>query len=235
MLAIAMLNCGRDAAWLSETALYELSIYTFALSPRYDDLVVISNAAGNIGNRLLPARGKREDLCLPGMRLVEYTSDSMRLLHVPSGARMTTTRNPADQGRTNPVPDDWWWRADKPLTSREEEALASLPSLTPDAETLLAALLVRFCVKDPAGAWDIGMWFNDRVGIPRSEKRTEGHARRLDGQADQWELRWTSLPFPQDLVAALTHPRAGLPGVRVIPAQSACEIRFGSAVLTLRP
>ncbi|WP_141754171.1 hypothetical protein [Streptomyces subrutilus] len=157
LLAIAVLNCGPDAAWLAETSLHELSVYTFALSPRYDDLIVISNAAENIGNRLLPSHGKREGLCLPGMRLVEYTGESMHLLHLPSGARMTTTRNRNGLSQRSPVNGDWWWHTDKPLTDRERNALAALPSLTPDAEVLLASLLVRFCLQDPEGGWDIGM------------------------------------------------------------------------------
>ncbi|MEU9983764.1 hypothetical protein [Streptomyces sp. NPDC050856] len=214
--------------------MYELSLYTFALSPRYDDLVVISQAGINIGNRLLPAR-KPEELCLPGMRLQQYTGDSLHMLHLPSGARMTATTHPDGHSRQRPVDQDWWWDASVPLTMRERQTLAALPAMTPDAETLLAALAVRFCLRDPNGRWDVGMWFNDPLSHLRTSKRSGGHSRRLDGEGDHWTLQWTSLPYPEDLLQALTDTQAGLNGATAMHRGDVCEIRFGSAVLTLRP
>lgn len=235
LLALAVLNCGRRAAWLAETCLYELSLYTFVVSPRQDDLVLISHAAGNIANRLLPGIHKGDVLCLPGMRLVDDPDDAYRLIHLPTGAHITTTTRSSGTGGGRSFSGSSWKRADEPITAREEEILGALPSMTPDAEMLLGALTSRLWLRDPYGSWAVGGWFNPPPRRDRGSTRSQGHSRRLDGAGDQWELEWTSYPYPEDLVAALTHPRAGLHGMQVVPDAEVVHLVYGTARLTLVP
>ncbi|MEU8762961.1 hypothetical protein [Streptomyces sp. NPDC048659] len=235
LLALAVLNCGPRAAWLSETCLYELSLYTFTVSPRRDDLVLISKAAGNIAHRLVLGKHKSDVLCLPGMRLLDDPDEAIRMIHLPTGARVTTTSRSRGTGGGPSYNPRSWMRPDQPLTPREEEALGSLPAMTPDAEVLLGALASRLWLRDPIGAWAIGGWFNPPPSRDRGSVRSRGHSRRLDGSGDHWELEWTSYPYPEDLVAALTHPRAGLRGVRAVPDTGRTQLVYGTARLTLIP
>ncbi|ROQ23236.1 hypothetical protein EDD98_7686 [Streptomyces sp. PanSC19] len=235
MLALAVLNCGKTAAWLSETYLYELSLYTFIVSPRQDDLVLITHAASNIANRLLPGEHKSDVLCLPGMRLLDDPDDAYRLIHLPTGGRLTTTNRSNGTGGGRSYPARSWKRVNEPLTSRETEVLDALPPMTSDAEALLAALTSRLWLRDPYGSWAIGGWFSPPPRRDRETIRSHGHARRLDGSGDQWELTWTSYPYPEDLVAALSHPRAGLRGVRVLREGEVVHLLYGTARLSVLP
>ncbi|MFE6338845.1 hypothetical protein ACFVOK_37475 [Streptomyces sp. NPDC057798] len=234
-LALAVLNCGKNAAWLYETYLYELSLYTFVVSPRQDELVLISHAARNLAHRLLPGAHKDEVLCLPGMRLLDDPDDAYRLIHLPTGGRLTTTTRSNGTGGGQSYPDGSWKRADEPITPREAELLGALPSMTPDAEVLLAALTSRLWLRDPHGLWEIGCWFNPPSRRSRQTTRSRGHARRLDGSGDHWELAWTSYPYPEDLVAALCHPRAGLRGVQVASEGEVTHLLYGTARLSVVP
>ncbi|MEV5440978.1 hypothetical protein AB0N23_00215 [Streptomyces sp. NPDC052644] len=235
MLALAVLNCGKDAAWLSETCLYELSVYTFVVSPRQDDLVLITHAADNIANRLLPGKHKSDVLCLPGMRLLDDPDDAYRLIHLPTGGRITTTTRSSGTGGGRSYPEWSWKRADEPITAREAEVLDALPFMTPDAEALLAALTSRLWLRDPCGSWAIEGWYNPPPNRDRETTRSRGHSRRLSGRGDHWELAWTSYPYPEDLVAALSHPRAGLQKVRVVPEGKVTHLRYGTAQLSVVP
>ncbi|MGA4960532.1 hypothetical protein [Streptomyces lavendulocolor] len=235
MLALAVLNCGKNAAWLSETYLYELSLYTFIVSPRQNDLVLISSAAQNIAHRLLPSEHKDDALCLPGMRLLNDPDSACRLIHLPTGGRITTTTRSDGAGGGPSYRELSWKRADEPITPREAEVLDALPYMTPDAEVLLAALTSRLWLRDPQGSWAIGGWFNPPPHQDRQTTRSQGHARRLDGSGDCWELAWTSYPFPEDLVAALCHPRAGLRGVQVVPDGEVTHLMYGTARLSIVP
>lgn len=235
LLALAVLNCGRKAAWLTETYLYEISLYTFIVSPRQDDLVLISRAARNIAFRMLPGAHKDDLLCLPGMRLLDDPDDAYRLIHLPTGARLTATERTSGAGGGPSYREHSVRRADVPITPCEEEILGALPPMTSDAEMLLAALSSRLWLREPSGCWAIGGWFNPPSNRDRAGARSRGHSRRLDGKGDHWELQWTSYPFPEDLVAALTHPRAGLRGVRVVPDAKMTHLVYGTAQLTLIP
>ncbi|MEU0276583.1 hypothetical protein [Streptomyces sp. NPDC006307] len=235
MLALAVLNCGKNAAWLSETYLYELSLYSFIVSPRQDDLVLISGAAQNIANRLLPGEHKDDTLCLPGMRLLSDPDSAYQLIHLPTGGRITTTTRSDGTGGGRSCRAWSWRRADEPITPREAEILDALPSMTPDAEVLLAALTSRLWLRDPQGSWAIGGWFNPPPHRDRQTTRSHGHSRRLDGSGDRWEIAWTSYPYPEDLVTALSHPRAGLQGVQVVPEGEVTHLLYGTARLSVVP
>ncbi|MFJ7069788.1 hypothetical protein [Streptomyces sp. NPDC101115] len=235
-MALAVLNCGPRAAWLAETYLYELSLYTFVISPRQDELMLISGAAENIANRLLLGTHKPERLCLPGMRLLNAPSDAFFLIHLPTGAHVTTTfRTDGSHGNGRPCSHLPWWRADVAITPQEQDALDALPSMTPDAEMLLGALATRLCLRDPDRAWAIGTWFSPPPPPARTTRRSQGHSRRLAGGGDHWQLEWTSYPYPEDLVAALTHPRAGLRGTTVHVHSGTTQLAYGTARLALLP
>lgn len=168
------------------------------------------------------------------MRLLDDPDDAYRLIHLPTGARLTATERTNGTGGGPSYREHSVRRADVPVTPCEEELLGALPPMTSD-EVLLAALSSRLWLQDPSGCWAIGGWFNPPPHRDRAVARSRGHSRRMDGKGDHWELQWTSYPFPEDLVAALTHPRAGLTGVRVVHDSEVTHLMYGTAHLTLIP
>lgn len=235
LLALAVFNYGPDAEWLTDTALAELSLYTFTISPQPDRLVIISDAHDNIGNRLLPGWHKATVLCLPGMRVLDYRGDWLHMLHLPTGAEIVTTRRRNGTSDRPSLDELSWWRLDQPLTEQEAETLRPLPAMTPDAEALLAAVLVRMWLRSADGRWEIAGWFNRPAARRNDRTRDCSYRRQLDGAGDNWRLTWKSWPHPDDLAAALTHPRAGLHGVAAEPADTGYKLRFGTATLLLVP
>ncbi|MFI1280210.1 hypothetical protein ACH4U5_05505 [Streptomyces sp. NPDC020858] len=98
-------------------------------------------------------------------------------------------------------------------------ALSLVPAMTGDARRLLAGLVTRYTLEDPAGQWATS-WDGDpldRPGDLREERLPfrEGVQRRLWGTGDHWELQWTGYPYPEDLATALTDPTVGVSGTRL--------------------
>lgn len=168
VLALAIFNCGRRSAWPRQTPLHELSIYTFAISPRRDELVIITEAPHNIVGRLVP-RDRLPEWGLPGLRVKRESGNGAELVHLPTGARMTVTRDRAGRLDNDATPPTRLWRDDHPLTKEECTVLKSLPAMSAQAQTLLGALTTRMSTKDPSGSWDIAMWFTDPSTAPASE------------------------------------------------------------------
>lgn len=118
------------------------------------------------------------------------------------------------------------------MNEEEYATLEALPRVSEEAETLLAALTVRLCTKDPTGSWDLGMWFYDLSERPA---RGSTHRRRLSAEGDECELHWDSTPYPDDQRAALTHSVVGLPGATSQPTLTGWQLRYGRASLTAHP
>ncbi|MEV7617016.1 hypothetical protein [Streptomyces sp. NPDC089799] len=231
LLALAVFNTGPLSAGLWTTSLADLSAYTVVMSPRRDKLVLISNAPDNIATRLLP-RDDKQTLCLPGMRLLRLAEHGAAMLHLPTGAVVLATSR--RDGTLDDLADERHshWTTDHPMTDRESILLASLPHLTADTETLLAAVFVRMWMR--SADWDLAGWFCPAASR-NDDERALRHYRRLDGAGDHWSLTWTSWPHPDDLVAALTHPAAGLASVTVVRHPGYYEAHYGTASLRLDP
>lgn len=91
---------------------------------------------------------------------------------------------------------------------------------TPDAQVLLAALLVRHDMA-PAHlksrpAWRFS-WCLDSAfrADPAWPDHVKGMKRviRLDGDGDHWRLTWDADPLPSTVLAALDHPELGVTGL----------------------
>ncbi len=206
-----------------------LTHYDLTLSPRHDDLVLITPTPSNVLKYLVP-RGK--PVGLPGLRLHEARDDAFVLRHLITGARMTVTDRPPvspfkggfEQGRRV-------WTVHHGLTSQEHEALADVPPMTDDALSLLAGLMSRIGLCDPERRWALGNWFADPLDRTLAWSRV---GRRLWGHGDRWELTWNCFPFHGDVAMALTDPQAGIAGAQAVQDRRGWDVRLGNAVLALR-
>jgi hypothetical protein len=120
------------------------------------------------------------------------------------------------------------------MSTAEKNVLIRLaqPS-TPDARTLLAALVARFSAIDAHGQWAVGLWYRDPLHRPNSPERPDHMSRRLWGSGDEWEMRWNYHPRTEDISGALTDPVAGLRGAHVVRRGGDRVISYGSARLTV--
>ncbi|WNO62406.1 hypothetical protein RPQ02_40220 [Streptomyces sp. AM2-3-1] len=234
LLALGLFNHGPGSLWPRQVSLADVTRYTLVLSPRQDDLVVTTRAPYNVVSWLVG----RDDLPvvgLPGLRVETSYEEGWRLRHLPTGATLAVTGDRHGRLRGRPDPDSNWlglWGTDVPVSEEEYATLEALPRLSEEAETLLAALTVRLCARDPAEGWDIGMWYHDLSERPQ---RGYAHRRRLFAEGDQCELHWDSTPYPEDLQAALTHPVVGLFGATSHPMPTGWKLRYGHAALTAHP
>jgi hypothetical protein len=206
-----------------------LTHYDLTLSPRRDDLVLITSTPSNVLQYLVP-RGK--SVGLPGLRLEEARADAFVVRHLVTGARMTVT----DYARVSPFGDDFEvprrvWTVQHGLTSQEHEALVGLPPMTDDTLALLSGLLSRIGLCDPERRWALGNWFVDPLDRTLGWSRV---GRRLWGYGDWWELTWNSFPFHDDVAMALTDPQAGIVGAHAVQGRRGWDVRLGNAVLALR-
>lgn len=245
LLALALLNKGRIAPAGIQWECSTFSAYDPVMSSREDELVVTAaRAPDNMTAWILPRRSPGWPVRVPGLRLESvFTADheTYVLRHMPTGGRLVITSSPT--GEMPPDAEhsasgrDYLTVADD-LTSREIEALSTVPTMTGDAKRLLAGLVTRYTLEDPVGRWATS-WDGDpldRPGDLREERLPfrEGVQRRLWGAGDQWELQWTGYPYPEDLATALTDPTVGVRGARLGRLRHGYEVSLGDAVLELR-
>ncbi|MES9544337.1 hypothetical protein, partial [Actinomadura sp. NPDC000600] len=114
--------------------------YDLILSPRPDDLVVITPTPSNVLTYLVP-RGK--PVGLPGLRLEEARADAFQLRHLVTGARMTVTDRPPVPPFDGGFDEHRVWTVDQGLTGEEHDALADVPPMTDDTLVLLSGLVTR--------------------------------------------------------------------------------------------
>ncbi|UUV32337.1 hypothetical protein NQK81_02465 [Amycolatopsis roodepoortensis] len=236
LLALHVFNKGPHAAPPGWRDVHTVTAYSMTVSPRADELVIHTNASDNLTNWLLRTS---EDFGLPGLRLeCRPTGSTFRLIHVPTGGRMTITS--ADEPpRCTATRHDHGWRTDHwpattvPLQQDERVALASLPPRTPDMTMLLAGVIVRLEARDPAGTWAIGSWWHDPLGRTPWLGRPGNRNRKLWGSHDHWTLEWNAYPYEEDLIQALTDPVCGIAGCRMKRSVDHTELRYGTAVLRL--
>ncbi|GHD52153.1 hypothetical protein GCM10010335_64220 [Streptomyces galbus] len=212
-----------------------ITCYDLILSPRFDHLVIVCRTPYNAVCWLVP--DGRPVSRIPGLRVGERIGGTYLLRHLACGASMSVTA----QASTRPDSSDLsghrrsrLWSTHTPVTDSEWDVLESLPPATPTAETLLAGLLVRLCLRDPAGRWAVGQFFEDALERPQRGVPRHGF-RRLWGAGDRWELEWCSYPIPEDLVQALVDRVAGIPGASATSVRGGWDIRLEDSVLALRP
>jgi hypothetical protein len=234
LLALGVFNQGALQASPGEWTVAGISSYDLVLSPRFDDLAVVCRTPYNAVCWLVPdGRAVR----VPGLRLQEQIGGTYLLRHLVCGTSMSVTAEPStrpDSGDLYGNGRDRLWSTRTPVTEAEWDLLESLPSVTPAAEALLAGLLVRLCLRDPAAGWAIGQFSDDPLGRLERGVPRQGF-RRLWGAGNRWELAWCSYPFPGDLVQALVDPLVGIPGAYSTSVRRGWDIRLEDAVLALRP
>ncbi|MBB4950721.1 hypothetical protein F4556_006256 [Kitasatospora gansuensis] len=194
-------------------AVGHIGAYAPIISPRFDHLVLIVDACDNVALHLA---GTPNNPNMPAMRVEECRGyDLWQLRHLTTNAQLyvcerATLPTTADRGKRRPIPRRRSGMAD-PLTEVELAMLAAVPEISPPMKRLLAGLWVRMSLRDPGGTFHLGGWFND----PLYRKPGRAHWAsdcRLWGYHGRWDLEWRGYPFPDDLVAALTHPVAGITG-----------------------
>ncbi|MGK5696970.1 hypothetical protein ACSNOJ_29475 [Streptomyces sp. URMC 128] len=229
LLALGIFNGGRLQQWPGTWAMASVTHYDLVLSPRADNLVLITPTPSNVLQYLVP-RGR--PMGLPGLRLEETTADSFLLRHVVIGARMTVTDRPPISPFGGDFDGDRVWNVQQELTAAEQEALADVPPMTDDASVLLSGLMSRIGLRDPWRNWALGNWFMDP--LDRTSEWGGGPGRRLWGHGGWWELTWGSFPFRGDVARALTDPQAGIAGADAVQVRRGWDVRLGDAVLALR-
>ncbi|PWI18326.1 hypothetical protein DI272_32415 [Streptomyces sp. Act143] len=245
LLALALFN---GNVYTGPTAKWNYAVvasYDPVMSPRRDQLVMVAERAPeNVATRLLPA-AKGSSRGVPGLRYEDtyvcHEHVSVLLRHLPTGARLTITGDPAGcprGGNRSIGPRDRSLTVDQDLMAHERRALAEVPPISGDAATLLAGLVSRYNLVDRRGRWATSLSW-DPLERPGVERRSEpdvlrdGAVRRLWGAGDSWEFRWTGYPEPHDLARALTHPEAGIKGARVTSHGDAYRVLLGTASLDL--
>lgn len=239
LLALGLLNAGAIGASQRAWGIFDSTLYTITVSPRYDLLKWVCNAPRNVALRLVPWPG--HDSGVPGLRILASDAEGYHLAHTPTGARMLIS---SLRGTQFPRPGRLFDRDEQaagatcPLSGYERVALASVPPMTPAAEMLLAGLSTRLDARDPDGRWAIGTWYGDPLRRPGRAAFTGQANRRLWGGGDYWELRWDGHPPAADLAAALTDPRTALAGVQITAVDDGTytatldrtELNFGPAL-----
>ncbi|MFC0845390.1 hypothetical protein ACFH04_16970 [Streptomyces noboritoensis] len=245
LLALALFN---GNVYTGPTAKWNYAVvasYDPVMSPRRDQLVMVAERAPeNVASRLLPTK-EVTSRGVPGLRYEDsykcHERYSVRLRHLPTGAVLTITGDPAGcQGGNSLslVPHDRYLTVDHGLTTHERRALAAIPPISHDATTLLAGLVSRYNLVDRRGRWATSLSW-DPLERPGVEHRREadvihhGAVHRLWGTGDSWAFRWTGYPEPRDLAQALTHREAGIKGAGFTRQGDAYKVVLGAASLEL--
>ncbi|MFD3912411.1 hypothetical protein [Streptomyces sp. NPDC058603] len=235
LLALACFNHGTLTAPRLRWRVGQIGAYSPVISPRFDHLVLIVSACDNVALRLV---GSPTNPHIPGMRVEERLGYHLwRLRHLPTGAQMYVSERdllPTNRSQAQRLPNlRQRLGVEQPLTADEGEKLAAVPEISSSMQRLLAGIWVRMSLRDPDGSFALGGWFTDP--LDRTVERARwAPASRLWGHEGRWDLEWRGYPFPSDLTAALTHPRAGLEGVTVERTSTrSWLIRLGDAELYL--
>lgn len=246
LLAIQLFNYSRSDAL--PNGIFSVSrclAYSSIVSPRFNQLVFITSvAADNVASSLVPRRGSLGYGVL-GLRLVNARScHTHHLRHLPTGAQVVVAAQPdfmskEAMARMNPDKtrgiSKYFADLETPLSLIERDALASIPPMTSDIETLLAALVTRLNSRCPRGNWAIGHWRDDPLGRPQSERLPWFNpSASLWGAGTHWQLRWNAFPHPRDLVASLAEPPIGITGAIAVEHSHGWQIKLNESSLWLR-
>jgi hypothetical protein len=242
MLAMGLFNDHERAFGENGWGCPAVTSYNVTFSPRFDTLVIISNTPVNVASRMVAAHPG--SLRIPGLRYnpaKECSSETRHLIDIESGAELIVTERPS--GRQKPsaagslAPRQWLLDphgVSDLLTAAEHKALALIPEMTDEIETLLAGLAVRLNVQDPLGRWAMGYWFWDPLQRPERDNSMVRVERRLRGENAAWELRWSAYPYVRDVAAMLTHQVIGVAGCSAVAVEDGYDVHLNGSVLALR-
>ncbi|MGW1196662.1 hypothetical protein ACWD4B_12580 [Streptomyces sp. NPDC002536] len=245
LLALALFN---GNVYTGPTARWNYAVvasYDPVMSPRQDQLVMVAERAPeNVATRLLATK-EASSRGVPVLRHeVSYTCHGQRSLclrHLPTGALLTITGDPAGCRRgkkRSHAPLHPYLTVDHSLTAHERRELAATPPISVNATTLLAGLVSRYNLVDRRGRWATSLSW-DPLERSEPEHRREpdvmrhGAVRRLWGAGDSWAFRWTGHPEPRDLALALTHWEAGIKGAAFSRNGDSYRVTLGTASLDL--
>ncbi len=220
----------------SRWGLHTLVAYDITMSPRYNRLVLLTNAPHNVAPYLLPSNDGGSSL--PGLRLEEFRGRRTYVArHLPTGAELVITGNPSGtwSASRRPSPRSDFYSVDEPLSASERARLDEVPVLSADAECLLAGLATRIATQDPRGRWAIGNWFSDPLRRPGrlNDGSEEWYGKQLWGSVDRWRFWWNGFPYVDDVAASLTAPRIGISGATWRRVGDSVDVRLGTATLSL--
>ncbi|WP_328421740.1 hypothetical protein OG470_06490 [Micromonospora sp. NBC_00389] len=232
-----------DGAIAGTSIVSRLTHYSLTMSPRIDDLVVVTDCPTNVLGYLVPSGEETGAIGLPGLRLNQVDgNETYRLVHLPTGARMTVTdqhRGVFDDARfgvyTRDTGDGYrWWTPDVPLHATEQHMLQFNPSPSKGVAAILRALAMRLDARDIAGRWAIGHWFSDPLQRATPTSFHDFRGRRLVGAGRRWHLQWDSYPYPKDLISMLLDETIGLPGVTATAAGKAHDLHLNGHTLRIQ-
>jgi len=242
LLGTHLFNAGDISTLVGWSVVSTLTHYTITMSPRFDDLVLVADCPTNVLGYLVPEGDGTYVSELPGLRLSDTDGqETYRLIHLPTGARMTVTGQPrtvfdrsrfvAEAGMSKAGRK--WWTPDVPLARAEEEMLRFNPVPPDCVARIIQALVVRLSAHDPRNMWAMGYWFYDPLRRPNlpSGGRT---LRRLIGAGPNWQLQWTGYPHLTDIVAMLTDDVFGLHGVTVESTRHYVDLNLDGETLRLQ-
>jgi hypothetical protein len=105
-----------------------------------------------------------------------------------------------------------------------------LPSITADAEQLLAALLIRLPLADPDRIWTLSKGHLDSTW----DRYADPDSHFLSGTDSWWHFRWGGPIGAFDIAAALTDTRTGLAGATTLLRPGyPLTVRYRTASLAL--
>lgn len=241
LLAVAMFNSNRLGAPPRDWGIHVLNVYTFHLSPRFNDIHIAAEAPWNVAWRIASSR-RESEYRIPGLRAVCYAWDHTRFWHVPTSATFLVRSQNKTGERLRcgqPCPESRHTQEmstlECPMSPVESSDWDAVPAMSPSAQVLLAALFTRAALKAPDLSWAIGGWHYPPRGVSDAfPYEGDDVGKMLWGSGDYWTLRWYGFPNPEFVASALTDPIIGLEGAVVESLGNDLLVLYGSARLRLR-
>lgn len=241
------------------STVWALSGYTPIFSPRFDELVIVTQTPHNLAGCLVPREQfgsefgviiEREETPidgLPGLRLTHADRSTVWLRHLPTDARMRVTSihstthwyDDAEVRRRESLRHYNWWTPDVPLTGIEVDMLDRVPVYSAGVGAFLRAILTRMEYADAKNNTWANSWFWDPLhrfdGSIALDFKSD-IARRLRHTGHAWRLEWAGYPYAGDIARMLTDPTIGLPLATASEvADEQFDVSFQGEILELRP
>ncbi|MGW6699777.1 hypothetical protein [Nocardia sp. NPDC055049] len=242
-LAIYLLNStvseidARSEARLRWHDSFGLLVNWLIFSPRYNELVLMTDMPGHLAGKICDFPGIRVDR-------IDGSRGAITLRHIPTAGRLTFQYLPAPRRRSWRHGGEYGevclsqqlhqFEKAEMLTSREASAMDALPVVHPDAEVLLAAVTSRLSLSCRAEGWSVdALVWRSTAKVPDSVW-IDPHI-HCWGTATDWVLRWGgSYARPaSDIAQALTHPVVGLAGAWAEIGVDRSIVYFGEASLVV--
>ncbi|WP_152476775.1 hypothetical protein [Nocardiopsis salina] len=239
LLAVAVFNSDYLGAPPRDWGAHILNVYAFHLSPRFDDLHIVTDVPENVANRLILS-GFEHEYRIPGMRAVCYGPDHTRFWHVPTGATfLVRSRGRAGMRLRCGLPCSGSWQAkdvpmlEHPMSSVERSEWGAVPPMSTSSLRLLSGLFTRMALRSPDRSWATAGWHFPPHDVPDAFPYQAGAGKMLWGSGDHWTLRWKGFPNPEFVATALTDPTIGMKSAEVKSVGEDLVVFYGSAQLRL--